>query len=70
MLARHIYSFLGIVIAHEDDNLLIGRVFSSYVNPRPRYSRIVKDQLVELFNLVIQEFQEIFLDFEDIIDIY
>jgi len=34
MLARCIHNFLGIVIAHGNDDLLVKRVFSSHVNPR------------------------------------
>ena len=68
MLAKCIHNFLGIVIAHGNDDLLVRRVFSSHVNSRLRYSRIVEDQLVEIFHLLVQEFQEIFLDFENIVD--
>jgi len=68
MLAGCIHNFLGIVIAHGNNDLLVRRVFSSHVNPRLRYSRIVEDQLVEIFHLLVQEFQENFLDFENIVD--
>ena len=68
MLAKCIHNFLGIVIAHGNDDLLVRRVFSSHVNSRLRYSRIVEDQLVEIFHLLVQEFQENFLDFENIVD--
>ena len=43
MLTRSVHNLLSIIITYGDNNLLAGRTFSNYVDPRPRYARIVED---------------------------